>query len=430
MPRHVMSSTGKRTALVGVATVATALFSMSAFAAGNFPNEQDWNLVNRVFEAAVAEQQKGAFGQAVPSSFVPAPVAPAKPAATGYVATAATQVPAADGESMIGDATSAGDRGGVWRVEIGNEDRGVLADLYDPIFEPIFGNNPTDGGMTWAGRVSYTPNSSNPDWFQWLRPFLIWTDQRSPVKVSYSVEMEALTPNSTAKARGEAARPHAGHLAFDARVAVAEPLSGRQQQIEQYDFVVGLVGPASGAQLVHNEFHDIISTETDPWDEIKSELILNLNYEYGRRFFLLEPRNPVNVEFHPYAGVALGNALTYGSLGLSLRFGGNLDRDLGAPRQRLLLSGENFAEPGDYWVWNVSLGMEGRAMAHSVFINGNAFRDTASVDSKDFVYDVQLGFEVGYGANRLSIMNVYRSREFKGQKRATEFIRMAASTSF
>jgi hypothetical protein len=330
--------------------------------------------------------------------------------------------PAVTGQSKIS--------GGVWQLEFGNEDRGLFADVFEPIFEPIFGESATDGGMTWGGRISYTPNEGNPDWFQRLRQYLVWVDQKAPVKVSYSVEQDALTPNRSARFDGRVVRPHAGYLAFNARVAVANPLDSRSQRVDQFDFIAGLVGPVSGAQLIHKKLHEIIASETDPWDEIKSEPVFNLNYEYGYRFFLRKPTEPANLEFHPYVGVALGNALTYGSLGLDLRLGGNLGRDMGAPRHRLLLSGENFSESGDYWVWNISLGVEGRVMAHSVFIDGNAFRDTAGVDGKDFVYDVQLGFEAGYGANRFSIMNVYRSREFKGQQFTTEFIRMSVSTDF
>jgi len=320
--------------------------------------------------------------------------------------------------------------GGVWRIEHGNEDRGFLTEVFEPIFDPVFGGSPTDGGLTWGWRVSYTPNAGNPGWFQSIREYLPWISQGAAARVSYSLEQEALTPSNLAKAEGRTVRPHAGHLAFDARVAVKEELGSQWQRIDTFDFVAGLVGPISGAQAVHELVHGSIDEETDAWDEIKSEPILNLNYEYGHRFLLFEPGGVANLEVHPYAGAALGNALTYGSLGLNLRFGQNLFRDMGSPRQRLLLSGENFIEPGDYWAWNIFLGAEARAMAHSVFLDGNAFRDSNSVDKRDFVYDVQMGFEGGYGAYRLSVMNVYRSREFDGQQFSTEFVRLAASAEF
>ena len=318
----------------------------------------------------------------------------------------------------------------VWRLEYANEDRSFLTNIFEPIFDPIFGGSPTDGGLTWGLRVSYTPNSSNPDWFQGVRPYLFWIDPKATVRDSYSVEQDALTASALAKREGRTVRPHVGYLAFNARLAAQRKLASRWQQIDNIDLAAGLVGPASGARVVHDFLHELIGEETDAWEQIKSEPFLNLNYEYSHRLFLFEPSIIPNFEFHPYAGVALGNALTYGSLGLNLRFGSNLFRDLGAPRQRVLLSGENFVDPGDYWAWNVFLGMEGRAIAHSVFLDGNAFQNSLSVDKNNFVYDVQLGLEGGYGAYRLSFMNVYRSREFKGQQFTTEFLRLAASAAF
>ncbi len=351
-----------------------------------------------------------------------------QPAAVGYET---STEPAADTPVRPAPRNRQQGEGGVWRLEYGNEDRGFLTNVFEPIFDPVFGGSPTDGGMTWGWRISYTPNSENPDWFGNLRPYLPWVSPGAVVRASYSLEQAAMTPSNLARADGRTIRPHAGFLAFDARVALVEQINSRRQRIDSLDLVAGLVGPASGARGVHEFVHSGIDEETDNWEEIKNEPIVNINYEYGQRLFMYEPGGMANVEFHPYVGAALGNALTYGSLGMSVRVGKNLFRDMGGPRQRLMLSGENFVEPGDYWAWNIFLGAEGRAVAHSVFLDGNLFRDIDNdVDSKALVYDVQMGFEAGYGAKRFSITNVYRSREFDGQQYTTEFVRLAASLDF
>ena len=135
MQQQITSSTGNRITLVAAAMLAIALFSAPATAAGNFPNQQDWQIVNRVFDAAIAQQQQqGTFGQNVPSSFVPVPTVPAMPAATGYVPTVGASQPLeAIGKSPESDTDSTSHRGGVWRLELGNEDRGVLEDVFEPI---------------------------------------------------------------------------------------------------------------------------------------------------------------------------------------------------------------------------------------------------------------------------------------------------------
>ncbi len=361
-----------------------------------------------------------------------APVSPPAQTANGIrqPVAAAKPVVQTDGRKTTTAQETPMTSGGVWRFEYGNEDRGGLTDIFEPIFDPVFGGSPTDGGLTWGWRASYTPNSPNPDWFRKLQPHLFWVNPKTASRVSYSLEQEAITPSNLAKAEGRTVRPHAGHLSFGARVVLKNELTPKHQQLDGFDFALGLAGPISGAQKVHEMVHGSINEESDNWNEIKSEPILNLGYEYGHRFFLLDSSAAANIEVNPYAGAALGNALTYASMGMHVRFGKNLLRDLGAPRLRTLLSGENFVDPGTYWAWNFFLGAEGRAIAHSIFLDGNILRDSPSVDKKPFVYDVQLGVEGGYGAYRFSLMNVYRSREFDGQQYSTEFVRLAASASF
>ena len=71
---------------------------------------------------------------------------------------------------------------GIWRLEIGNEDRGVFVDVWEPIFDPIFGGSPTDGGMSWGFHLSYTPQGDNPAWVNQLRPYIPWVEKKSPRK--------------------------------------------------------------------------------------------------------------------------------------------------------------------------------------------------------------------------------------------------------
>jgi lipid A 3-O-deacylase len=317
--------------------------------------------------------------------------------------------------------------GGVWSVQIANEDRGILTEIFEPVFDEVFGGSPTEGGLTWGWRIGYAANKANPDWFKPVKSYMPWINSSTPVRVAYAIEQEAMTPSENAKADGRTVRPNAGHLALSTRLVFMEEKSKQWQRIDTLDVAIGLVGEASGAKALHGSLpgHD-----TDSWDGIESEPILNIGYEYGHRFFVFEPNEMGNIEIHPYVGGALGNALTYGSAGVNLRFGRNLLRDLGAPRQRTLMSGDNFVDPGKYWAWNLFMGLEGRAIAHNVFLDGNLLQDSKSVDSKPLVYDFQMGLEGGYGAYRVSVMNVYRSREFDGQQYSTEFVRVGASATF
>ena len=65
--------------------------------------------------------------------------------------------------------------------------------------------------------------------------------------------------------------------------------------------------------------------------------------------------------------------------------------------------------------------MEGRYVAHSIFLDGNTFRDSHSVDREPLVGDLQAGLVLTWKDVRLSFTNIFRTDEFEGQSSPTEF---------
>ena len=57
-------------------------------------------------------------------------------------------------------------------------------------------------------------------------------------------------------------------------------------------------------------------------------------------------------------------------------------------------------------------GREARAVAHNIFLDGNVFRSSPSVDRQEFVYDLKAGFSVRIASARLSLTQIWRSEEF------------------
>ena len=79
----------------------------------------------------------------------------------------------------------------------------------------------------------------------------------------------------------------------------------------------------------------------------------------------------------PRAGVALGNVFTYAGAGAALRIGQQ-------PRPRLRPA-VHPAQPArrcalvkrrDEWGWYLFAGVEGRAVARNIFLDGNTFSDS------------------------------------------------------
>jgi lipid A 3-O-deacylase len=71
--------------------------------------------------------------------------------------------------------------------------------------------------------------------------------------------------------------------------------------------------------------------------------------------------------------------------------------------------------------WYLFAGSQGRAIGRNMFLDGNTFRDSHSVDSKLFVADFQAGVAIAYGAARLSVAQIWRTKEFDGQDGHDEF---------
>ena len=328
---------------------------------------------------------------------------------------------------------------GIWRLEYGNEDRGIFVDVWEPIFDPVFGGSPTDGGMSWGLHLSYTPHAFDHEWGKVIRRNLPWINDKAEMRASYSIEQSAnMHSGLTRKNRKHSEnlwtsdqRPDAGYLAGNLRLGFLQKISSNNQRIDMLDLSTGIVGPYSGAQGVHQIVHDLTGGSTDKWHQINSEPFINLNYEYGHRFFPWTLKGLERLEIHPHAGLAFGNAMVHAKSGLSLRVGKFLKNDMGAPRLSQMLSGSNFPKfPASMWSWNIFTSIEGRAHAYNILLDENLISGGQSVNSHPFTYDVQAGFELGYGNYRLTAMNVYRSREYKGQQYTNEFVRVALASEF
>ena len=145
----------------------------------------------------------------------------------------------------------------------------------------------------------------------------------------------------------------------------------------------------------------------------------------------LTPQNyeGIQVDFLPSAGAALGNVYTYASTGLMFRLGVNLPVDYGPPRIRPGAQGSDFFQYDKKKPvsWYVYAGVEGRALATNIFLDGNTFANSHSVDKKYFVGDVHAGFVLVIYRARLAFSQVFRSSEFNGQKELSEFINLSVT---
>jgi hypothetical protein len=74
--------------------------------------------------------------------------------------------------------------------------------------------------------------------------------------------------------------------------------------------------------------------------------------------------------------------------------------------------------------------VNGRAVARDIFLDGNTFTDSHSIDKNYFVADIAAGLAVNYKRFIMTWTQVMRSKEFKGQEDEHSFGAIAVSYSF
>ena len=211
-------------------------------------------------------------------------------------------------------------------------------------------------------------------------------------------------------------RPYAGWLYLGADLLQ----DSDRRMLEHLELQLGVVGPAALGKQVQRTWHDWIgATEPEGWDsQLHNEPGLVLSYERKWRFGVAGSGID-GVDVIPELGGSLGNVLTYGEAGATLRFGHNLQADYGPARIRPALSGTDYFNrdylDGDFGIYGF-VGAQGRAVGRNIFLDGNTFRSSPSVDREPLVADVQAGVSMFWVSGmRLDVSVVHRTKEFEGQ---------------
>jgi hypothetical protein len=89
-----------------------------------------------------------------------------------------------------------------------------------------------------------------------------------------------------------------------------------------------------------------------------------------------------------------------------------------------------FDTPDKKFNWSVFAGLDGRAMARNIFLDGNTFKDSPSVDKNILVGDANVGFTTSFDDYRISYTLNYRTKEFDTQKDPSVFGSVTFSTRF
>lgn len=269
----------------------------------------------------------------------------------------------------------------------------------------------------------------SPNWVSTLGRAIPFFPDGASYRYSIAIGQAIFTPEDPARRdliRDD--RPYAGWLYTNLSL-----LADSGRTFDTLTLSLGVVGPSAKGEEVQNGIHRLIrDVEFEGWDnQLKDEPALLVTYERQWRspFGRISPY----VDYLPHAGVALGNVFTYGAVGGTVRIGTGLGADAGPVRMRPSGASSAYVAGSDGLRAYVFAGVEGRAVLRNIFLDGNTFTDSPSVDKRFFVGDLQIGAAVMVDwplPMQISYTHVFRSPEFEGQKGTDSFGSLAVTVRF
>jgi len=286
-----------------------------------------------------------------------------------------------------------------------------------------------DRDYTNGVQVSWTSAPDRaPAWALQSARVLPFFPDSGRVRATYALGQSIYTPSDiTIENPPPSERPYAGWLYGSIGV-----ISQTETRLDQLNLQVGVVGPASLAEQTQTLVHEIVGAdEPRGWStQLRNEPGLVLTYQRSWRALVSVSSFGLGFDVTPHVGGALGNVFTYANAGATLRLGWNLPDDYGPPRIQPSLPSAGYFEPQDGLGVYLFAGLDGRAVAQNIFLDGNTWRDSRSVDKEPLVGDAQVGLAIAWGATRLAFTHVFRSREFESQEDTDEFGAVSLSFHF
>lgn len=322
---------------------------------------------------------------------------------------------------------------------LGENDGGVLKYI-----------DPTDRHYTNGIKFSL---AWQPDWAQNIADAIPFADHFENMQTAFGLVLgqDMYTPEIiTTITPDPTDQPYAGWLYTGAYVQRA---NGDRNLFDHLEINLGMLGPSSGAKGAQQAIHDLIGDQEDPsgWgSQLGDEFGFNLIYQRKWRYPLIPGTHPAasttndmndinnvmgqsswGADFIPQVGFILGTMQRQANLGFTARWGWNLPDDFGPARLRDLGDATASTTPNSR---NLSAYLfaqiNGTAVEHNTFIEGNNYKSSPGHDAKPLVGDATVGFSVAWKYFQLTYYQTFMTDTFDGQRGSDSYAGMLLTTSW
>ena len=164
-----------------------------------------------------------------------------------------------------------------------------------------------------------------------------------------------------------------------------------------FEFTAGVVGPLSLAEQSQEAFHKLFHRmQPQGWgNQLPTEPLFDLGYMRKKKIWRKGTPGGLSIDSTINGNAALGNLFTHATAAMELRLGRNMPGGF-AHIPNTTGYGMNYVaalQPAHHHASSFygSIALRATALAHSVFLDGNLFRDSHHVDKKPLVGQIIAG---------------------------------------
>lgn len=259
-------------------------------------------------------------------------------------------------------------------------------------------------------------------------------DLNDSTSVFYTIGQNLYTPKDIRiEDQPDDDRPWAGFLYGSVGLSTTTWNEDIPAHVDELEFTLGVVGPEALGKPTQRFVHKYFTGSPDPrgWkNQLDFEPGVILSWERRIPRALSYDGKYIKARLEPNFSVALGNIYTHGGVGATVVIGSSLEEDT-PTRVRPSIPGTGVFRGGqDELHWQIFAGLDGRVVGRNIFLDGNTFSDSHSVDKHILAGDASAGFSLTYGDYRMSYTLNARSKEFKTQDEESIFGSITVSTRF